>query len=201
MNYGEEIAYWYLRLNGFFPITNFVIHRSSEIEHSSDCDILAIRLPSVYEEIGGNPDDWDNDLAKELGFEHTIGVICEVKTGAYDLKDIFRPEYVKYSVGRLGFVPKANIAAISAKLNEVALLEIEEGRRICKLLIANDQKDSSSFLFRSLNSAEDFISDRVRKYPKEKYADRMYFGSELFQHTIHLIHREKEPQAHKAKHA
>jgi hypothetical protein len=27
MNSSEELAYWYLRLNGFFPLTNFVIHR------------------------------------------------------------------------------------------------------------------------------------------------------------------------------
>jgi hypothetical protein len=199
MNYGEEIAYWYLRLNGFFPITNFVIHRSSEIEHSSDCDLLAIRLPFVYEEIGGNHDDWDNDLVQQLGFDHVVGIICEVKTGAYKLKDIFRPEYVKYSVGRLGFTPKETIAELSEKLRGNPLLETEEGYRICKLLIANDKKDSSAFLFKRLNSAEDFISDRVRKYPNEKYADRMYFGSELFQHTIHRIHREREEREHVEK--
>ena len=44
------------------------------------------------------------------------------------------------------------------------------------------------------NFVENFIKDRVRKYPKEKYADRMYFGSELFQHTIHMIHRENAEQ-------
>ena len=27
MNFAEELVYWYLRLNGFFPITNFVLHR------------------------------------------------------------------------------------------------------------------------------------------------------------------------------
>jgi len=194
MNYGEEIAYWYLRLNGFFPITNFVIHRSSEIAHSADCDLLAIRLPFVYEEIGGNPDDWDKGLTEEFGFDHTIGIICEVKTGRYKLDEIFRPAYVKYAVGRLGFAPRENIAAISEELNKVALLEVGEGQRIGKLLIANEQKASSEFVFRSLNTAEDFINNRVRRYPKEKYADRMYFGSELFQHTIHLIHREKEQQ-------
>src|SRR5688572_18351639 len=109
MNYGEAIAYWYLRLNGFFPITNFVIHHSSKVRHSSDCDVLAIRLPFVYEEIGGNEDDWDESLSKELGFDHTIGVICEVKTGAYRLENIFRPEYIAYSIARLGFMPKEGV--------------------------------------------------------------------------------------------
>ena len=191
MNYGEEIVYWYLRLNGFFPITNFVIHRSSKIKHSADCDLLAIRFPFVYEEIGGKPEDWDKSLVEELGLDHTVGVICEVKTGAYDMKDIFRPEYVNYAIGRLGFVPLGNIDSVAEQLNNAASLETQAGYRIIKLLIANDKKESAGFIYRSLNSAEDFIEKRVRDYPQEKYADRMYFGSELFQHTIHRINRER----------
>ena len=194
MNYGEEIAYWYLRLNGFFPITNFVIHRSTEIKHSADCDLLAIRLPFVYEEVGGKPDDWDKGLAKELGFDRTIGVICEVKTGAYDAGEIFRPEYVKYSIGRLGFATPENIATISERLNEVSLLDVDEELRIVKLLIANKQKDSSKSVFRSLSSVDDFMKGRIRKYEAAKYADRLRFHSELLQYTIHLMHREKENQ-------
>ena len=27
MNFGESLAYWYFRLNGFIPLTNFVLHR------------------------------------------------------------------------------------------------------------------------------------------------------------------------------
>ena len=192
MNYGEEIVYWYLRLNGFFPLTNFVIHRSSEIAHTSDCDLLAVRLPFVYEEIGGNPDDWDGSLAKIIGFDHPIRIICEVKTGTYDVKDIFRPEYVKYSIGRLGFTPKDNIADLSKELNNVPLTETKEGFQICKLLIANDKKEAPTFFYKNLNEVEDFIENRVRKYPNEKYADRMFFSSELFQNAIHRIHREKE---------
>lgn len=192
MNYGEEIAYWYLRLNGFFPLTNFVIHRSSKIAYTSDCDVLAVRLPFVYEEIGGNPDDWDDDLADELGFDHFIGVICEVKTGAYNLDELFRPEYVKYSIGRLGFRPMVEIDDLYVSLNETSFQETEKGYRVCKLLIANEKKDSPLFFYKSLNDAEDFIENRVRKYSNEKYADRMYFGSELLQHTIHRMHRERE---------
>ena len=193
MNYGEEIGYWYLRFNGFFPITNFVMHRSSETAYPSDCDLLAVRLPFVYEEIGGNPDDWDNDLVQQFGFSHVVGVICEVKTGSYALKDIFRPEYIKYSIGRLGFVPRGEIAMLSEKLHRNSFLETDEGHRICKLLIANPPGDSSSnFFVRSLNFAEDFISNRFRKYPTEKYADRMYFRSELLQYINHRIHRERK---------
>ena len=27
MNFAEQLVYWYLRLNGYFPITNFVLHQ------------------------------------------------------------------------------------------------------------------------------------------------------------------------------
>lgn len=109
MNYGEEIAYWYLRLNGFFPISNFVIHRSSKVKRTSDCDLLALRTSHVYEEIGGRPEDWDAELANLLDFDKKIiGVICEVKTGHYSLKDIFRPTHIDYSVGRLAVAPRSD---------------------------------------------------------------------------------------------
>lgn len=45
MNYGEELTYWYLRLNGFFPISRYMIHRTEEGRHPSDRDLLAVRFP------------------------------------------------------------------------------------------------------------------------------------------------------------
>jgi hypothetical protein len=50
MNYGEELAYWYLRLNGFFPISNFVVHRSLDVPNTSDVDVVAVRPPHVFEQ-------------------------------------------------------------------------------------------------------------------------------------------------------
>jgi hypothetical protein len=193
MNYGEEIAYWYLRLNGFFPLTNFVIHRSREVAHTSDCDLLAVRLPYVYEEIGGNPDDWDVSLSEKIGFDHPIGIICEVKTGAYAVKKLFRPEYVKYSIGRLGFTPKDNITDLSKELSVAPMTKItKEGYRIFKLLIAEEKKEAPTYFYKSLEDAEEFIENRVGKYPQNKYADRLFFSSVHFQHTISRINKERK---------
>src|SRR5258706_8881760 len=84
MNYGETLAYWYLRLNGFIPMRNFVLHplRGAENKQAADSDLLAVRFPHVYEEIGGQPNDWDDRL-KDWGFlleKELIGLIVEVKT-------------------------------------------------------------------------------------------------------------------------
>jgi len=99
MNYGETLVYWYLRLNGFFPLTNFVIHKSDGVTYSSDCDILAIRPPLVFEQIGGQADDWDQWFLEHINSGRTLGVICEVKTGNYEKHRLlkltdFRPQGV-----------------------------------------------------------------------------------------------------------
>ena len=191
MNYGEEIAYWYLRLNGFFPITNFVVHQSQNIRHSSDIDLLAIRTSHVYEEIGGKPDDWDQELAEQVGFQRNLGVICEVKTGGYDLDRLFHEQHIQYSVGRLGLVPRVDIPHVSNELVQQPLVELPDGTAIFKLFVADKETATKNFLFRTLTFVEDFLTTRVRRYPQEKFADRMFFGSELFQHTIHKVHREQ----------
>jgi hypothetical protein len=191
MNYGEEITYWYLRLNGFFPITNFVVHRSQNIRHSSDIDLLAIRTPHVYEVIGGKSDDWDQELAEQIGFQRNLGVICEVKTGRYDLDKLFHEQNVQYAVGRLGLVPQVDIDHVSNELAQKPLVELPSGDAVFKLLVADKAAGSNKFIFRPLQFVEDFLDNRVRQYPHEKFADRMFFRSELFQHTIHKVHREQ----------
>lgn len=195
MNYGEEITYWYLRLNGFFPITNFVVHRSSKVEYSAEVDLLAVRPPFVYEEVGGNPDDWDPWLVNHLGFDRFIGVICEVKTGDYDLDKLFRSNYVEYALGRLGLVPRDHIQETLEILREHPIAELPDSSIVFKLLVADKEPDTDNCFVLSLNWVEDFILERVRKYPAEKYADRMHFSSELFQHAIHRVRRERKQRS------
>lgn len=59
-NYEEELAYWYLRLNRFFVIDNFIYHRT-ENNRTGDADLIALRLPYVKELKGGTLGDWDRD--------------------------------------------------------------------------------------------------------------------------------------------
>lgn len=69
VNFAEEIAYWYLRLNGFLLLQNFVLHRMGRGPQrgTADSDLLAIRFPYVYEEIGGQDHDWDQKNLKMIG--------------------------------------------------------------------------------------------------------------------------------------
>ena len=85
MDYGEDLAYWYLRLNGFFPLTNFVNHRLKEkdIKYPSDCDVLAVRPPHVFEDIGGKQDRWDaNEIDVQCrGQKHQYDQHSEMQLG------------------------------------------------------------------------------------------------------------------------
>ena len=69
--------------------------------------------------------------------------------------------------------------------------QLPDGTAIFKLFVADKETATKNFLFRTLTFVEDFLTTRVRRYPQEKFADRMFFGSELFQHTIHKVHREQ----------
>lgn len=183
MNYGETLAYWYLRLNGFFPITNFVIHKSEGIEYSADCDVLAIRPPLVYEEVGGQDDDWDPRLLEHINSGKTIGIICEVKTGAFEKEKLFRTEYVTYASKRLGITSSDDDIQRIAEGN--AIEDVADNYRVIKLFISNKEEEGS-FIYLSLESVVQFLLDRIGKYPIEKYRDRMFFGSILFQGLIEI---------------
>ena len=183
MNYGETFAYWYLRLNGFFPLTNFVIHKSEGVEYSSDCDVLAIRPPFVYEEFGGQHEDWDNWFLEHIDAGKTLGVICEVKTGNFEKDKLFRAEYVSYAAKRLGITnAQEDIARIA---NGKAIEDVGDKYRVIKLFISN-KAEEGDFIYLSLESIVQFLLDRIEKYPIEKYRDRMFFSSILFQGLIEI---------------
>ena len=180
-NYGEELTYWYLRLNGFFPITNFVLHRSEECEHSADCDVLGLRLPLVYEEIGGHPEDWDSGLTAHLDFDRPIGLLAEVKTGDHRRLRLGDWERLRYAIRRLGLTRDPEGTAES--LCNEPVVETPEGCLVAKLLVTADGQSEAGWLSLALPDLARFISDRSGRY-KEKNRDRIYFSSELVQYLF-----------------
>lgn len=195
MNYGEELTYWYLRLNGFFPISNFVVHKSQAVAHTTDVDVLAVRPPFVYEEVGGQPDDWDPYLANGLQFGRQIGLICEVKTGTYEEARLFRSEQMRYTLPRLGLVAPADFEKVLGVLSRSPQVEVNGGAVVAKLFVASTVHAAGQYLSRSLNQIEDFLVERVRRYPIRKYADRMFFPSHAFQLIIAQVHRAIEQRS------
>ena len=178
-NYGEELAYWYLRLNGFFPITNFVLHsikNTNQKPYNADTDILAIRPPNAGEEIREKK-LMDDEKIVEGGEESKyIFVYCEVKTGKYKATDLFPKIREKYVLKRFG-------------LQDVP----DNGKSVVfkKILIANKKHNSidEKVIFIELDYVISFIKERFREYKEDKYPSRMFFNSSLIQL---LIHEEKK---------
>lgn len=200
MDYAESLGYWYLRLNGFFPITNFVLHQPKGEGQSTDCDVLAVRLPHVAETISNDPANvvrWDEDFFKKFDIDlakDTLGVITSVKSGGYSVKEVeewFDTERLFYSVHRIGLVPQAEVDAVVAVLKGSPLAR-RGNTVILKLLVdtethrrkaeANRKKRKGAWLQITLEEIDAFIKDRFNNYKKHKSGARMYFHDSLIQY-------------------
>jgi hypothetical protein len=78
----EKVAYWYLRLNGFFQMESFIVHPRNRGSQRTDADLLGIRFPHRAEHMLDDPDRVMQDDIKTLGLsnELTDVVIVEVKS-------------------------------------------------------------------------------------------------------------------------
>jgi hypothetical protein len=78
----EKVAYWYLRLNGFFQIENFVVHPGRRGGQRTDADLLAIRFPFRAERLFNDPNDVMADDVQPLALSGDLidVVMAEVKT-------------------------------------------------------------------------------------------------------------------------
>lgn len=192
MNYAEELACWYFRLNGFFPIPNWVVHRDGDSRYPADADLLAVRLPYVHEEIGGNSDDWDKRFAQQWGVDlltDTIGIIAEVKSGhcaSGDLGDALGPKRTRKGMLRMGLLERHAVMDIpDQELTSDSIRR--QNKVILRFLIARSKSrtfPAGAFHFLELNEIERFLKKRLKQYADTKNADRVFFPSSLMQYLI-----------------
>jgi len=80
----ESAAEWFLRLNGFFTVQNFIVHpvKREESQQRTDADVLGIRFPNRQEIVGGISLDDHKDFRNA---QRPIFVIAEVKSGPCSL--------------------------------------------------------------------------------------------------------------------
>lgn len=180
-NFGERIAYWYLRLNGFLLVEDFVLHRAQG-RHTSDADLLGVRLMHTHEAIDQERLDPDPALVRQLGgFERNCAVIVQVKTGdRFDAAGAFTLDRLRYGLAFLGCVGEHVRDRVVAELEGKATGEAE-GWIIAKLLIATEANQPDAVCV-SLDSALAFIHDRLGRFGERKAADRMFFPDPLMQY-------------------
>jgi hypothetical protein len=184
MNFAEELVYWYLRLNGFFPITNFVLHHN-EANWQGDTDLVAVRFPHVSEDIGGRPEDWDPRFRNEWGIDLTagmVGLIVEVKGGRWQRNELNDSEWhISYGLRRLGMIAADNLDAAVNELTHAPITPIG-GVTSAKLLVANGRRRREPpWLRLELDDVDEFVRERMRRY-QEKQAQRFFFKGDLIQY-------------------
>lgn len=74
----EKLAYWYLRLNGFLTIENFVVHPNSGSQQETEIDIIAARFP-YRTELPENENPMQDDECLVLKPDKIRIVLAEVK--------------------------------------------------------------------------------------------------------------------------
>ena len=108
-NVPEEIVYWYLRLNNFFLIPDFVIHQ----DYGSDIDFLALQIPGAEERIHEQSLKKDDRLEQQFshcesnesgpGSGRLRALIVEVKGGRRQSgAEAFNRETLQYTLPYFG---------------------------------------------------------------------------------------------------
>jgi hypothetical protein len=181
-NFGERIAYWYLRLQGFLLAEDFVLHRGGQIKRTADHDLLALRLKHSQEEINEQILPRDDGLEKQLGtMGRNVALIVQVKTGAdNDAGTAWRQERLLYAIRFLGAVAPDEANDLAVKLADRPLVECATDWTVAKLLVAEVPTNEGS-LSVTLQHALRFIQARLGSHPMQKAADRLLFPGELMQ--------------------
>lgn len=188
MNFGEQLAYWYLRLNGFFPLSNFVLHHGAG-HRTSDADLLAVRFPYVSEDVGGRDRDWDSRFRTDWKIDLTrrvVGLIVEVKSGAWDRADILDPPpewRIRERLRRMGMIAPGQ--EFERVLEELRIGRIAQtgACTLAKLFIASgDVPEAAPWFHLTLEEIDRFVRGRMQSYRERKLADRLFFSGDLIQY-------------------
>lgn len=186
MNYGERIAYWYLRLNGFFLVEDFVLHQSDGLR-TSDADLLAVRMRHSNESIAGvflDLDGWFNDQANLPLAASNVALIVQVKTGgSSDPGSAFSMERLRACVRHMGFCNDQQARDVANELSHRSQVSLG-GWRVAKLLITESVPPNTVVLNYELlpmTHALSFIRSRIAAHAHRKANDRMFFSDPLMQ--------------------
>lgn len=146
----EKLAYWYLRLNGFLSITNFVVHPDVGRNQRTDVDILGCRFPFRQELLENSMID---DKALIMSESKPTIVIAEVKRNTCNLNGPWTdPE-------------KKNMERV---LNAIGAFPEEENNKVASALYEFGFYENDFNLITLMCFGEQKNLELLKKYPKVK---------------------------------
>lgn len=189
-----EVAHWFLRLNGCFSITNFVVHPLYRYGSAqTDGDIISVRMPERCElrELGeGLVDHAVFTEATRLDF-----LISEVKAGPCALNPSWTDRernVITYVLNAAGLFAPTKVVEVAEELYECGCFD--DGKIRCRMLAFGREIDtavkatqltwSDAFVFIHRR----FWEHRRRKSDHGQWSD---VGRQLFDHAT----SEPDPEA------
>ena len=119
----ERLAYWYLRLNGFFTVTNFLVHPETRRDYSTEVDVLGVDLRGRRVNI--TRPMTDDELFTRHG-ERLCLVIAEVKNGPCNLNESWRnPEKrnMEKVLAAIGVFPQSCWQTVADSLYQIGCFQ------------------------------------------------------------------------------
>jgi hypothetical protein len=169
----EQLAYWYLRLNGYFTVQNFVLHPEKDGSQRTEADLLAVRFPYHSEEINGTP--MKNDCILDCVPGKIDFIIAEVKGKERDC--CLNPTWtnsekknINYALNWFGIIDeKSKLYEISRVLYKSYSYEDDRFfiRFVCFGHSASEPIKKKAIQI-THNQAIEFIRKRFKEYKKTK---------------------------------
>src|SRR5262249_44491398 len=101
----EDIAYWYLRLNGFLCLRSFLVHGDRRGDDRTEIDVVGVRFRHRREHL--SKPMLDDNWVERAG--RTIVVFCDAKMGARDFNRAWsnqRRKIMESFLALVGAVPR-----------------------------------------------------------------------------------------------
>jgi hypothetical protein len=164
----EDLAYWYLRLNGFLCLRNFLVHGDRRGEDRTKIDVVGVRFRHRREHL--NRPMIDDDWIERPG--RTIVVFCDAKTGAQDFNPTWmnQPRRIMESfLALVGVIPKEHWEQVAHELYGSGRSEPSSDLLITALLIHHDPQRRVLLRWKSaevvqLEHALRFVHRRFKAY-------------------------------------
>ncbi|MBN9529773.1 MAG: hypothetical protein J0H82_26435 [Alphaproteobacteria bacterium] len=174
----EKLAYWYLRLNGYLQIENFVVHPGGRGGQRTDADLLGVRFPHRAERLIDDPDDVMADDRETLGLDGRAidVVIAEVKRGQRCMLNgpWTKPERqnIDRVLAAIGCLPPRSIGPAASALYRTGLYA-GDGLRVRLIAFGMSYNTELADRYQQVaqivwNQVIEFVWKRLRRYLDQK---------------------------------
>lgn len=164
----EDIAYWYLRLNGFLCLRNFLVHGDRRGEDRTEIDVVGVRFQYRREHLSKPmpDDDWIEHA------QRTIVVFCDANKGAYDFNRAWsnqRRRIMESFLALVGVIPDKLWDRVARELYDNGRSEPDPNLLVTALLIHHDPQQQVSLRWKAakvvqVERALQFIHRQFKAY-------------------------------------